>query len=116
VITARNAASSVKPGNTAGAIAADNQLTGTLRQLFAVAEAYPDLKANQNFLQLQNELSNTENQVAGVRGSYNQTVQQYNTSIMSFPTNFIAGPFGFSTQPFFEVQDAGQRETPKVKF
>ncbi len=116
VISARNAAASVAPGNTAGAIAADNQLSGSLRQLFAVAEAYPDLKANQNFLQLQNELSNTENQVAGARGGYNQTVRSYNTSIMSFPTNLFAAPFGFSTQPFFEVQDAGQRDAPKVKF
>jgi LemA protein len=116
VITARNAAASVKPGNTAAAIAADNQLTGSLRQLFAVAEAYPDLKANQNFLQLQGELSSSENHVASVRGSYNNTVQQYNTAIQSFPTNLLAGPFGFTTQPFFEVQDAGQREVPKVKF
>jgi LemA protein len=114
VIAARNAA--VAAPNPTAAVSAENQLTGALRQLFAVAEAYPDLKANQNFTQLQTELASTENQISSFRQGYNSTVQQYNTSLLSFPTNLIAGPFGFTPQPFFEVQDAAQREAPVVKF
>ena len=114
VIAARNAAASA---NTPAASAqAEGMLTGALRQLFAVAEAYPDLKANTNFLQLQNELANTENQISGQRQGYNALVAQYNTSILSFPNNLIAGPFGFTAQPFFEVQDPAQREAPQVRF
>ncbi len=114
VIAARNdAVSAPSPG---ASIAAENQLTGALRQLFALSEAYPDLKANTNFMQLQGELASSENQIAGFRQSYNSTVQQYNTSMLSFPTNLMAGMFGFTAQPFFEVQDAAQREAPAVKF
>jgi LemA protein len=115
VIAARNQAVAVS-GDPAKASAADGMLTGALRQLFAVAEAYPNLKANENFMSLQRELASTENQVAGERQGYNSLVQQYNTAILSFPTNLMAGPFGFAPQPFFEVQDAEQREAPKVKF
>ncbi len=88
----------------------------SLGRLFALAESYPDLKANTNFLQLQGELANTENGIGGQRQQYNALVASYNTSLLSFPTNLIAGPFGFTPQPFFEIQDAAQREAPVVKF
>jgi LemA protein len=114
VIAARNAG--VAARNPQEASAAEGQMTGALRQLFAVAEAYPDLKANANFMQLQQELANTENQIAGQRGGYNNVARDYNTSVLSFPANLIAGLFGFTSQPFFEVQDQTQREAPKVKF
>ena len=91
-------------------------LTGALRQLFALSEAYPDLKANQSFLQLQAELGSTENTIARERQTYNDEVRGYNTAVMSFPANLIAGPMGFAPQPFFEVQDPAQREAPAVKF
>ncbi|MFT3788061.1 MAG: LemA family protein [Tepidisphaeraceae bacterium] len=117
VIAARNAAVTASSQGNVGAVSqAEGQLQGAMRQLFAVAEAYPDLKANANFMQLQGELGNTENQIAGQRSSYNEIVRQYNTTLMSIPTNFIAGPFGFTPQAFFEVQDPGQREAPQVKF
>lgn len=115
VIAARNQAVAVA-GNPSQAAQAEGALSGALRQLFAVAEAYPDLKANTNFLQLQSELSNTENHISQQRQGYNNVVQQYNTAILSFPNNVLAGPFGFNTQPFFEIADAAQREAPAVKF
>lgn len=114
VIAARNQA--ITASGPQQSIAAEGQLSGALRQVFALSEAYPDLKANQNFLQLQSELTSTENQIAGQRQGYNGLVQQYNTAIMSFPSNLMAGPFGFTPQPFFELQDAVQREVPVVKF
>jgi LemA protein len=114
VIAARNQAVNAKgPGQ---AVAAEGALSGALRQVFALAESYPDLKANQNFMQLQGELATTENQISGFRQNYNGMVQSYNTAVMSFPSNLLAGPFGFTTQPFFEIQDAVQREVPTVKF
>jgi LemA protein len=100
----------------AGQAQAENMLTGALRQLFAVAEAYPDLKANQNFLQLQEELTSTENKIAFARQFYNDTVMSYNTGLQVFPSNVVAGMFGFRSKPFFEVEDAAQREAPQVKF
>lgn len=115
VIAARNQAVAAA-GNPAQASQAEGALGGALRQLFAVAEAYPELKANQNFLQLQGELSNSENQISQQRQGYNNTVQQYNTAILSFPNNVLAGPFGFNAQPFFEIADSAQREAPAVKF
>ena len=114
VIAARNAA--VAAPSPSAAVAAEGQLSGALRQLFAVAEAYPDLKANTNFLQLQSELASSENQISSFRQNYNALVQRYNTAMLSFPTNLMAGPFGFAPQPFSEVQDAAQREAPAVKF
>jgi LemA protein len=115
VIAARNQAVSAA-GNPQQASIAEGALSGALRQVFALSEAYPDLKANQNFMQLQGELASTENQISGYRQSYNGVVQQYNTSVMRFPNNIMAGPFGFTPQPFFEIQDAAQREAPVVKF
>jgi LemA protein len=114
VIAARNNA--VAATTPEQKIAAEGQLTGAVRQLFAVAEAYPDLKANQNFMQLQGELTSTEDSISSFRQTYNGIVREYNTSLMSFPNNMIAGPFGFTPQPFFEIQDAAQREAPAVKF
>jgi LemA protein len=117
VISARNAAVAARDSSNPAALGqAEGQLSGALRQLFALSEAYPDLKANANFMELQRELANTENQIGGQRQQYNALVAQYNTSMMSFPNNLLAGPFGFTAQPFFEIQDAAQREAPQVKF
>lgn len=95
---------------------AEGMLTGALKTLFAVAEAYPELKANQNFLQLQGELSSTENQISGSRGTYNETVRAFNTSLQLFPANLIAGMFGFTARDFFKVDGAEERQAPKVQF
>lgn len=117
VIAARNqAVAAAGSGDPAKTVAAEGVLSGALRQLFAVVEAYPDLKANQNFMQLQGELTGTENQIGVQRQAYNSLVAGYNAMVLSFPNNLIAGPFGFTAQPFFEVQDAAQREAPQVKF
>ncbi|MCL6472808.1 MAG: LemA family protein [Firmicutes bacterium] len=93
---------------TAGSIAeqsdAENQLTQTLRSLFAVAENYPELKANQNFLALQEELSGTESKIAFARQFYNDSVYRYNTAIQSFPGNIMAGIFGFKERQYFEAE------------
>ncbi len=94
---------------------AQNQLTGALKSLLAVSEAYPDLKANENFRDLQVQLEGTENRIATARGRYTQTVADYNTSIKKFPTNIYAGWFGFEPQPQFKADDAAQR-APEVKF
>jgi len=114
VIQARNMAVSAK---TVGERAeAENVLTGALKSLFAVAEAYPDLKANQNFLALQEELTSTENKISFSRQFYNDTVMTYNTRIQVFPTNFIANMFRFAPHDFFEVKAEEEREAPKVSF
>jgi LemA protein len=94
---------------------AENVLTGALKSLFAVSEAYPDLKANQNFLSLQEELSATEDKVAYSRQFYNDTVRNYNTSIQSFPSNMIAKQFGFSEREYYEADD-GSRGPVRVQF
>jgi len=94
---------------------ADNVLEGTLKSLFAVAEAYPDLKANQNFQQLQSELSNTEDKISYMRQSYNDTVMKYNTGIQTFPAVLIAGIMGFTKRESFEAA-AGSNVAPQVQF
>lgn len=94
---------------------ADNMLAGALKSLFAVSEAYPDLKANQNFMQLQEELSGTENKLAYARQFYNDTVLVYNNKIEVFPTNVIAGMFKFTQKEFFKTEGV-ERENVKVKF
>ena len=114
VIAARNQA--VAANGVQQQSQAEGALSGALGRLMAVAEAYPDLKANQNFMQLQGELTDTENGIAGQRQAYNNTVQRYNQQIQTVPTNFIAGPFGFTQQPFFEVTSDAEREAPKVSF
>ncbi len=98
-----------------GKAQADNMLAGTLKSLFAVAENYPDLKANQNFLQLQEELSGTENKVAYARQHYNDMVMKFNTKIQLFPNNIFAGMLSFTKKDSFEAS-AQERENVKVSF
>lgn len=95
---------------------ANNALSSTLKSIFALAEAYPELKANENFTALQVELSSTEDKIAYARQFYNDTVQMYNTAIFSFPQNIFAKMLGFKEESFFEVADATQREAVKVQF
>ena len=94
---------------------ADNMLSGTLKSLFAVAENYPQLRANENFKMLQEELSGVESKIAYARQFYNDSVMAYNTSIQTVPTNFLAGMFKFTARDFFKA-DGGERENVKVKF
>lgn len=102
-------------GNKEEAIDANNMISQSLKSLFAVSEAYPDLKANKNFLLLQEELSGTENKIAYARKHYNEVVRQYNTKVEMFPSNIIAGIFGFQKNIYFEVKDE-EKEVPKVQF
>ncbi len=102
--------------NPAESAKAENELSGTLKSLFAVAESYPDLKANTNFLELQRELSDTENKIQAARRFYNGNVRDMNAALQSFPGNIIAKSFGFSHRDFFEITEAQQKETPKVQF
>jgi len=95
---------------------AETALTGALGRLFAVAEAYPQLRAAESFTQLQQELANTEDQIAAARRIYNGNVQAYNTKIQVFPNSLLAGPFGFSRREFFEIEDPADREPVKVSF
>ena len=99
-------------------VQAENALTGALRQLFAVAEAYPDLKANQNFLGLQSELADLENKIAAARRFFNNAVSEYNASIQQFPAVLLAGPMGFAARTFFDVgaDRATVTAAPEVKF
>ena len=94
----------------------ENVLTGTLRSLFAVSEAYPDLKANQNFMDLQRQLNQIENDIANARKFYNANVRMFNTRRETFPTNFIARKYNFDKQPLFEVSDEQERQNVKVQF
>lgn len=95
---------------------AENFLTSTLKSLFAVVERYPDIKANQNVLKLQEELSSTENKIAFARQYYNDEVGRYNTRIRTIPDNMVANLFGFGGREFFQIEDKAQREAPKVQF
>lgn len=95
---------------------AENVLSGTLKSLFAVAESYPDLKANTNFLELQRELSDTENKIQAARRFYNGTVRDMNSAIQVFPGNIISQMFNFKQRDFFELDESTERETPQVKF
>lgn len=95
---------------------ANNQLTTTLKSLFALSEAYPDLKANENFSSLQEELTGTEDKIAYARQFYNDTVQMYNTALMSFPQNIFARLFGFKEESFFEITNNIEKEAVKVSF
>jgi LemA protein len=95
---------------------AEGFLTQALGKLFAVAEAYPDLKANQNFLDLQNQLRDTEDKISVSRQVYNDTVLTFNNAIQVFPAVLIAGPFGFTKREFYEIEDATDREVPEVSF
>ncbi len=102
-------------GNAHDAAVADNMLSGALKSLFAVAEAYPDLKANANFLQLQEELSGTESKIAYARQFYNDSVMEFNNKVQMVPNNMIAGLFGFKEEAFFDAPEIAN-EPPKVKF
>jgi LemA protein len=113
VIEARNAGMSASgPHDQAEA---ENQITGALKSLFALSEAYPDLKANQNFAQLQEELTGTEGRIAYARQFYNDTVYRYNTRIQSFPSNVLANAFRFSEREYFEADDESRGPT-QVQF
>jgi LemA protein len=116
VVKARNVAMAAQ--GPAQQAAAENMLSGALRQLFALSEAYPDLKANQNFQQLQAELSDIENKLAAARRFFNNAVQEYNTGIEQFPAALLAGPFGFRPREFFDVAEARPQleQAPSVKF
>lgn len=96
-------------------VQAENFLTQTLRSLFAVVEKYPELKANQNVLQLQEELTSTENRISFARQYYNDEVQAFNTKIQTVPSNIIANVANFREKEFFEIEDAAQKEVPQVK-
>ncbi len=113
VIEARNAGMNASgPHDQAEA---ENQITGALKSLFALSEAYPDLKANQNFAQLQEELTGTEGRIAYARQFYNDTVYRYNTKIQSFPSNILANAFRFSEREYFEADDESRGPT-QVRF
>jgi LemA protein len=94
----------------------ENALTASLRSLFALAEAYPDLKANQNFLALQEELATTENKIGFARQYYNDAAMRYKNRIEIFPSNIFANMFGFQSEPFFQIEETKERLAPQVKF
>src|SRR5437870_3885210 len=117
VVQARNMAMNAR--GVAEQAQAESMLTGTLKSLFAVAEAYPDLKANQNFMGLQEELKSTENRIGFARQHYNDAVSQYNTSLQTFPANVVGGMFGFRPSEFFKLdaaEAAAVQKAPQVKF
>ncbi|MFA6449175.1 MAG: LemA family protein [bacterium] len=117
VTASRNLAQSASAaGDTGKQIGAEQQLGGALMKFFAVAENYPDLKANQNFLALQEELSSTENKIGFARQFFNDSVMLYNTKIQSVPTNIIAGMFNFKEEKSFELDNPEEKEVPKVSF
>jgi len=119
VIQARNAAVkvTVDPSQGPAAVAqAESQLGQVLRQFFALSESYPDLKANTNMLQLQEELTSTENRIAFARQHYNDSVRRYNTALETVPTNMIKNFGDFPRMEFFELEDPKEREAPKVQF
>ncbi|HUL85956.1 MAG TPA: LemA family protein [Actinomycetota bacterium] len=117
-VTKARAAATQATGSPAEQAAAEGPLVSALRQLFAVAENYPDLKANQNFLQLQTELANTEDRLQTARRFYNSNVREYNRRVQSFPSQLIANSFGFKEEQFFEVDEAlrGDAGVPHVDF
>ena len=119
VVQARNAAVAAGAGGVAAQAAAENVLSGALRQLFALSEAYPDLKANQNFQQLQTELSDIENKIAAARRFFNNATSEYNTTITQIPGVFIAKMMNLSEELFFEIEPAESQAVktpPKVSF
>lgn len=117
VVEARNSAMKAQATGDAKAQGeAENMLSGTLKSIFALSESYPDLKANQNFIELQNELSDTENKIQASRRFYNNNVKDFNTKLEMFPTNLIAKKLGFSGREFFEIENAAERENVKVAF
>jgi LemA protein len=125
VIAARNGAMSARqqaaadpsdPNAVQKVVTAEGALTQTLSRLFAVVESYPNLKANETMLQLQNELTDTENRISQVRETYNESVRNYNTQREIFPNSIVAGLFNFAPASLFEIGDPAEREAPKVSF
>ena len=125
VIQARNQAAAAgkaaaqNPGDAgamAGLLGAEGALSGALGRLFALSEAYPDLKANQNMMQLTEELTTTENKISFARQAYNDAVMVYNTKRETFPTNIVANLFNFTPAMLFEIEEQAQKEAPKVSF
>ena len=116
VVQARNAAVAVPAGDVQAAAQANQNLSGALRGLLAVAESYPDLKANQNFLELQTALQNIEGDLGNARRYYNATVRDYNTSIQQFPGVILANMTGFKPREFFELEDKQEAKNVEVKF
>jgi LemA protein len=119
VVQARNMAMAAGGKSIAEQAQAENQLTGALKSLFAVTEAYPDLKANQNFLGLQEELTATENRIGFARQHYNDVVSNYNTALQRFPSNMVGNMFGFQPAEFFQLdaaEAAAVQKAPQVKF
>lgn len=116
VVNARNLAQGAVGKGVGAQSKAEGELSGALSRLLAVAEAYPDLKANQNFLSLQEELTSTENKIAFSRQFYNDSVLTLNNKVQMFPSNIIAGMFSFSEGEFFEIEVPKEREVPKVSF
>jgi len=116
VTQARNLAQQVSNAGVGERAKVEGELSSALSRLLAVAEAYPDLKANQNFLALQEELTSTENKIGFSRQFYNDSVFRYNNKTQVFPSNIVAGMFGFKTAEFFETTAAIEREAPKVSF
>ena len=115
VIQARNAAMSAD-GSAANRAKAEDALSNTLKSIFALAENYPNLKANENFLSLQNELTDTEDKIQAARRFYNGNVRDFNTKIEVFPTNIFANMLGFTKHEFFEIANAAEKEPVKVQF
>jgi LemA protein len=117
VVRARNSAvSAQESGDPAALGAAEGILTGALRQVFALSEAYPDLKANTNFLDLQAQLADTEDKISASRRIYNGNVRDLNTKVQQFPSNIIAGIGNFSIREFFEIEEPSERAAPSVSF
>ena len=117
VIKARNDAMALQnSSNVNEKLQAENNLSSTLKSIFALSENYPDLKANQNFLELQRELADTENKIQAARRFYNSNVKDFNTKLQVFPTNIIAKQLGFTARNFFEITEAVEKENIQVKF
>lgn len=114
VIQARNMA--INAGTVKEQGQAENMLTGALKSIFALSERYPDLKANQNFMMLQEELAGTEGKIAYARQFHNDCVMKYQTKKELFPANIVAGMFTFPAKEYFEIEEAAEREAPKVSF
>jgi LemA protein len=115
VVSARQQAAGFS-GSVEDRARVENALTSSLRSLFALAEAYPDLKANQNFLALQEELAVTENKIGFSRQYYNDATMRYKNLVEMFPGNIVAGMTGFQAEPFFQLEEAGDRAVPEVRF
>ena len=116
VVELRNRAQAVPSGDVAGRAAAEGMLSQALGRLFALAEAYPDLKANQNFAELQRSLETTEGEIQMARRYYNGAARDLNVRVESFPSNLVAKTFRFEKAPFFEIDDPADRAVPQVKF